>query len=356
MSNIEQDWKWQLYNSITTSKQLAEHLTFNSKQIDSIATVTDHYKMRITPYYLSLIRQPYTESPIFKQAVPSELELNNFEALDIDPLSERKYMPVPSLIHKYSDRVVLLVTNNCFMYCRHCTRKNTVVCTKTPPIHYLDQAIVYIREHLEIRDVLISGGDPFFLENEELEHILKLLRDIGHVSTIRIGTRAPVVLPMRITEGLSKILRKYIVWVNTHFNHPLEVTEQSAKACACLQDHGIPVGNQTVLLRGVNDDIETLKTLFTKLIKIRVRPYYLYQCDYTQGVSHFITSISTGLNIIRALRGNISGYAIPSYVVDCPGEGGKIVLEPDNIIEEQGKSLVLNNYQGKPITYPLFRT
>ncbi len=354
MNYFNQDWKWQLRNSISTAEQLAVHLELNSKQINSIAAVASYYKMRITPYYLGLIKQPYEESPIFKQAVPSELELKMFEVLDMDPLSERKYMPVPSLIHKYPDRVVLLVTNSCFMYCRHCTRKNTVVSAKTPPIQYLNEAITYIEKHLDIHDVLISGGDPLFLEDEELEHILGRLRSISHVSTIRIGTRAPVVLPMRITEKLSKILRKYVVWVNTHFNHPLEITDQSAKACACLQDHGIPVGNQTVLLRGINDDIEVMKALFTNLIRIRVRPYYLYQCDYTQGVSHFITPVSIGLNIIRAMRGNISGYAIPSYVVDCPGEGGKIVLEPNNIIEEHKNSLVLNNYQGKQITYPLF--
>lgn len=355
MSDIIKDWRWQLHNSISTVDQLAEHLTLSSKQLNSIAAVSAYYKMRITPYYLGLIRHPYDKSPIYKQSVPSETELTTSETLDIDPLSERKYMPVPSLIHKYPDRVVLLVTNNCFMYCRHCTRKNTVVCTKTPPIQYLAQAVAYIKEHTEVCDVLISGGDPLFLEDEELEYILKSLRDISHVSTIRIGTRAPVVLPMRVTEELSKILREYVVWVNTHFNHPLEITEQSAQACACLQDHGVPVGNQTVLLRGVNDDIETMKILFTELIKNRVRPYYLYQCDYTQGAAHFITPISTGINIIRALRGNISGYAIPSYVVDCPGEGGKIVLEPNNIIEKQGGSLLLNNYQGKRIKYPLFR-
>lgn len=355
MSDVRKDWRWQLRNSISTVEQLAEYFTLSPKQIHSIGAVNTHYKMRITPYYLGLIQQPYDESPIFKQSIPNEMELTTFEMLDTDPLSERKYMPVPSLIHKYPDRVVLLVTNNCFMYCRHCTRKNTVVRAKTPPMHYLDQAMTYIKEHPEIRDVLVSGGDPLFLEDEELEHILKSLRDIFHVSTIRIGTRAPVVLPMRITEELSKILRKYVVWVYTHFNHPIEITKQSVQACSCLQDHGVPVGNQTVLLRGVNDDVKTMETLFTKLIKNRVRPYYLYQCDYTQGVSHFITPVSTGINIIRALRGNISGYAIPSYVVDCPGEGGKIILEPNNIIEDKEEHLLLNNYHGNPIKYPLFR-
>lgn len=356
MNIFEQDWKWQLRNSITTAEQLANYLDIDSKQIDSIKAVASYYKMRITPYYLSLIQQPYAESPIFRQAVPSELELKTFDELDTDPLSEGKYMPVPSLIHKYPDRVVLLVTNNCFMYCRHCTRKNTVTSAESSPIQYLNEAIAYIEAHSDIHDVLISGGDPLFLEDEYLENILSRLRFIRNVSTIRIGTRAPVVLPMRVTKNLSKILRKYVVWVNTHFNHPLEITDQSAEACACLQDHGIPVGNQTVLLRGINDDIEVMKTLFTNLIRIRVRPYYLYQCDYTQGVSHFITPVSTGLNIISEMRGNISGYAIPSYVVDCPGEGGKIVLEPNNIIEEGKEFLVLKNYQGKSITYPLFHT
>lgn len=354
MNYFDQDWKWQLHNSISTVEQLATHLALGPKQINSIAATASRYKMRITPYYLGLIQQPYEESPIFKQAVPSELELKMFEVLDIDPLSERNYMPVPSLIHKYPGRVVLLVTNHCFMYCRHCTRKNTVVSEKSPPIRYLNEAIAYIEEHTDIHDVLISGGDPLFLEDGELELILGRLRSISHVSTVRIGTRAPVVLPMRITKELSKILRKYVVWVNTHFNHPQEITDRSAEACARLQDHGIPVGNQTVLLRGINDDIEVMKALFTNLIRIRVRPYYLYQCDHTQGVSHFITPVSTGLSIIRAMRGNISGYAIPSYVVDCPGDGGKIVLEPNNIIEEKNDSLILNNYQGKPITYPLF--
>ncbi len=354
MNDITKDWKWQLCNCVTNVDQLAKHLTLTKEQFKSIETVSNYYKMRITPYYLGLIQYPYEDSPIFKQAIPSISELTTFEELDIDPLSEQKYMPVQSLIHKYPDRVVLLVTNNCFMYCRHCTRKNTVVCIEKSPLNYFAQAIAYINEHKEISDVLISGGDPLFLEDEKLEYILKSLRNIKHINTIRIGTRAPVVLPMRITEELSKILRKYMVWVNTHFNHPLEITEQSVRACACLQDHGIPVGNQTVLLKGVNDDIETMKILFTKLIKYRVRPYYLYQCDYTQGVSHFITPVSTGIDIIRALRGNISGYAIPNYVIDCPGDGGKIVIEPNNIIEEQAKVLLLSNYQGRQIEYPLF--
>lgn len=356
MSNMNNNWKWQLQNSICTVEQLAKHLTLSPEQLTSISAVSARYRMRITPYYLGLIYPPYDKSPIFKQAIPSEAELTTFESLENDPLSEHKYMPVPSLIHKYPDRVVLLVTNNCFMYCRHCTRKNTVVRAKVSPIQYFDQAVAYIREHTEVSDVLISGGDPLFLEDEELDYILKSLRDIIHISTIRIGTRAPVVLPMRVTEELSKILRKHIVWVNTHFNHPLEITEQSAQACACLQDHGIPVGNQTVLLRGINDDIDTMKTLFKELIKIRVRPYYMYQCDYSQGVSHFITPVSTGINIMRALRGNISGYAIPNYVVDCPGDGGKIVIEPNNILEDQGGTLILNNYQGNRIKYTLFCT
>jgi lysine 2,3-aminomutase len=288
------------------------------------------------------------------QAVPSILETrpdpNDLE----DPLGEQSDSPVPHIVHRYPDRVLLLVTLQCSMYCRHCTRRRVVgeedrVITEAA----LQKAVAYIRSHEQIRDVLISGGDPLTMRTEKLEHIIALLRSIDHVEIVRIGTRVPVVMPMRITTELTDMLKKYQpIWINTHFNHPKELTAESARACAAIVDAGIPLGNQTVLLKGINDDAETMKKLLLGLVKMRVRPYYLYQCDLSCGIGHFRTRVEVGVDIMHALTGNISGYALPKYVIDAPGGGGKIPIGYEYVISKDDSEVVLENYEGRRYRYP----
>jgi lysine 2,3-aminomutase len=257
-------------------------------------------------------------------------------------------------VHRYPDRVLLLVTLQCSMYCRHCTRRRVVgeedrVITEAA----LQKAVAYIRSHEQIRDVLISGGDPLTMRTEKLEHIIALLRSIDHVEIVRIGTRVPVVMPMRITTELTDMLKKYQpIWINTHFNHPKELTAESARACAAIVDAGIPLGNQTVLLKGINDDAETMKKLLLGLVKMRVRPYYLYQCDLSCGIGHFRTRVEVGVDIMHALTGNISGYALPKYVIDAPGGGGKIPIGYEYVISKDDSEVVLENYEGRRYRYP----
>ena len=268
-----------------------------------------------------------------------------------DPLGEEHDSPVPNIVHRYPDRVLFLTTLCCSTYCRYCTRRRVVgeedrVITEAA----LKKAVAYIRNHTEIRDVLISGGDPLVMKTEKLEHIVRELRAIPHVDIIRIGTRVPVVLPMRITDELLQMLRKYQpVWINTHFAHPREITEDAAKACAAIVDAGFPLGNQTVLLRGVNDSADILKELFLKLVHMRVRPYYLYQCDLSRGIGHFRTTVDEGIDIMHALTGNISGYAVPKFVIDAPGGGGKIPMNYNYVVSRDDRETVLENFQGETI-------
>jgi len=310
--------------------------------------------MAITPYYLSLIdMNDYENDPVFKQAVPTVFEtkisLNDMS----DPLHEDIDSPVPLITHRYPDRVLFLVTDQCSMYCRHCTRRRLAGQTDKPASDDLiNNAIEYIRKTKEVRDVLISGGDPLTLSDERLERIIKAVREISHVEIIRIGSRVPVVLPMRITDDLVNMLKKYHpIYLNTHFNHPKELTLESKEACEKLANAGIPLGNQTVLLRGINDDPKIMKRLMQLLLTIRVKPYYIYQCDLSQGIEHFRTKISKGIEIIEYMRGHTTGFSVPTFVVDAPGGGGKIPVMPNYLISMSPEKVVLRNYEGFITTY-----
>lgn len=340
-------WKKILQNSITSVDSLQEHLDCDS---NALPEVIANFPMRINPYFLKLIQSP--GDPIWKQAVPDISELND-QVCEDDPLDEENLSPVPNLVHKYPDRVLFLVSNECAMYCRFCTRKRKVGTNKMNISRKtLLAGYDYLRQHPEIREVLISGGDPLLLLDDEIAEILKCLRSIPSIEIIRIGTRVPSVLPMRITKNLVAILKSYHpLYINTHFNHPNEITEESSLACTMLADAGIPVGCQTVLLKGVNDDVETLKKLFLGLLKIRVKPYYLFQADLTKGTNHFRTSTATGIAIMRQLYGHISGMAIPTYALDGPKGAGKIPLSPEYILQK-GETLIFENYKGKVCSYP----
>jgi len=306
--------------------------------------------MRINSYYLSLIQE--VDDPIWKQAVPDQLELKDTVCIP-DPLGEEKLSPVHGIVHKYPDRVLLLVASECAMYCRFCTRKRMV---GSRSMHISEQSIengiAYIKEHSAVREVLLSGGDPLLLSDKKLDSILSRLHAIPHLEVIRIGSRVPCTLPQRITRDLAKILAKYHpLYINTHFNHPRELTSEAEKACGRLANSGIPLGCQTVLLKGINDDVQTLKTLFTGLLKMRVKPYYLFQGDLTKGTNHFRTHSSCGIRIMQQLIGSVSGMAVPTFALDAPGGKGKIPLTPDYIIS-RGKELRFRNYCGEICTYP----
>jgi len=347
------DWKWQMKNRITTCEQLSRIIKLTDPEKEEINECLRHFRMAITPYYAALIDPSDPDCPIRKQAIPSKRELILDPGDMDDPLCEDQYSPVEGIVHRYPDRVLFLLTRKCSMYCRHCTRRRLVGCEDfSLSDDRIEKAIAYIRNNKKIRDVLLSGGDPLIMPDHWLENIIKKLRDIPHVEIIRIGTRTPVVLPMRITDDLLQMLRQYHpIWINTHFNHPKEITDASSEACAKIADAGIPLGNQSVLLRGVNDNAETLKELFTKLVKIRVRPYYLYQCDPSRGISHFRTPVSKGIDIMKQLRGFITGFAVPEYVIDAPGGGGKTPVNSDYIVSIDDRNVVLRNFEGRLFTY-----
>ncbi len=348
------DWNWQMKNRITSGQQLDKLIKLRAEESLEIEKCLEHFKMAITPYYATLMDPDNPDCPIKKQAVPSVRELIVDDCEMDDPLCEEQFSPVDGLVHRYPDRVLFVLTHKCSMYCRHCTRRRMVGCEDfSLSTDKLERAFEYIRQNPKIRDVLLSGGDPLIMPDHWLENILKRLREIPHVEVIRIGTRTPVVLPMRITDELLSMLRKYHpLWINTHFNHPKEITPESIRACEKIVDSGIPLGNQSVLLRGINDNADTLKELFTKLVKFRVRPYYLYQCDVAKGIGHFRTPVSQGIEIMKHIRGYISGYAVPEYVIDAPGGGGKTPVNPDYIMSLDDKKAVLKNYEGKLYTYP----
>ncbi len=347
------DWNWQMSNRITDHKGLLESMSLPTEEAAQIKRCLENFRMAITPYYFSLMNSQDPECPIRKQAIPSIHELNKSSCDLDDPLHEEADSPVPGLTHRYPDRVLLLVTDQCAMYCRHCTRRRMAGQTdKALPLNRFKLALEYIRSNPQIRDVLISGGDPLTLSDERLEFILSNLRSIPHVEIIRIGTRTPVVLPMRITDHLIQVLQKYQpIWINTHFNHPQELTVESRNALNKLANSGIPLGNQSVLLKGINDCPVVMKKLLHELVKCRVRPYYLYQCDLSSGIEHFRTSVSTGLEIIEMLRGHTSGFAVPTFVVDAPGGGGKIPLQPNYLISQSNDKVVLRNYEGVICVY-----
>ena len=347
------DWHWQYENRITTVGQLSEILTLSKKQKDELDKCLEEYKMAITPYYLSLIDKSDNNDPIKLQAIPRIEELKIVDEDQNDPLHEESDSPCVGLTHRYPDRVLFLVTNQCSMYCRHCTRRRFAgQIDKCLTEKQIENAINYIKNHPEIRDVLISGGDPLTLSDEKLDDLLFKLRSIKHIEILRIGTRIPVVMPQRITPKLCNILKKYHpLWINVHFNHPKEITNESQVACSMLIDSGIPLGNQSVLLSGVNDCISIMNDLVHKLVKNRIRPYYIYQCDLSTGISHFRTSVSKGIEIIEGLQGHTTGFAVPTYVIDAPGGGGKIPISPNRIVSQGYREYVLRNFEGKLYSY-----
>lgn len=347
------DWKWQVKNRIETFDQLKKYISLTPSEEEGVKKSLETLRMAITPYYLSLIDTDNPDCPIRKQAVPSGAELHRSVADLLDPLHEDGDSPVPGLTHRYPDRVLFLITDMCSMYCRHCTRRRFAGQNdRETPSDRIQQAIDYIARTPQVRDVLLSGGDALMVSDRMLESIIQRLREIPHVEIIRIGTRVPVVCPQRITDDLVNMLKKYHpIWVNTHFNHPNEITPESAEACNKLANVGIPLGNQSVLLRGVNDCVNIMKNLVHGLVKIRVRPYYIYQCDLSMGLEHFRTPVSKGIEIIENLRGHTSGYAVPTFVVDAPGGGGKIPVMPTYLISQAPGKVVLRNFEGVITTY-----
>ena len=342
------DWRWQLKNRITTTENLRRVIPVSDDEANAINQCLTSLRMSISPYYAALIDPSDPDDPIRKQAVPTLCETHKSACEMADPLYEDVDSPVPGLTHRYPDRVLFLVTDQCSMYCRHCTRRRLSGQTdRARKSEEIAAAIEYIRRTPCVRDVLISGGDPLTLSDSKLESIIKELRAIPHVEIIRIGSRMPVVLPQRITKELADMLAKYHpIWMNVHFNHPNELTPEAAKACDILSRAGIPLGNQSVLLRGVNDCAVTMKKLVCGLMKIRVRPYYLYNCDPSIGISHFRTSVAKGIEIVESLRGHTTGLAVPTFVVDAPGGGGKIPVGPEYLITRSQKTVVLRNFEG----------
>ncbi len=340
-------WQEMIRQSIHSVDQLVEKFKIDR----SIAAKLDKFfQARINPYYLSLIRYP--GDPIWLQCVPDEKELEDIDGPE-DPLNEDDMSPVPNITHRYPDRALFLVTSQCGLYCRFCTRKRKVGNSNKISLRNLESAFKYLEQHTEINDVILSGGDPLMHTDAMLEKILMRLREIKHIQVIRLGTKMPCVLPQRITPKLCNMLKKYHpIYVNTHFNHPWEITEESTKACNMLSDAGIPVGNQTVLMRGVNDNAETMRELMKKLLSIRVRPYYIYQADLTKGANHFRTPLEVGLEIMDKLRGHISGLAVPQFVIDAPGGGGKIPLLPNYVISRDDEKIILRNYKYNVYEYP----
>lgn len=351
-----QDWRWQLKHSIKDIDTF-EKLTgicFSKKERTELEETIARFPLNITPYYLSLIdAEDYKNDPVFHQAFPdpSELIMDRFDMKD--PLLEEKDSPVEGITHRYPDRVLFLVSNVCSMYCRHCTRKRKVGDVDfIPSREVIKRGIDYIRSTPCVRDVLISGGDPFMLSDGYLDWVLGEVRSIPHVEVIRIGTRTPVVLPYRITDHLVAMLKKHQpLWINSHFNHPREITTSSKEALQKLADAGFPLGNQTVLLAGVNDCPRIMRQLVHKLVQNRVRPYYLYQCDLSEGLSHFRTPVGKGMEIIESLIGHTSGFAVPTYVIDAPGGGGKIPIMPNYIISWSTNKVILRNFQGVITSY-----
>jgi lysine 2,3-aminomutase len=342
-----EQWMLDLRNSVTKGETVAEEYDASVSDINEVRKV---YPMRIPRYYYNLIQEK--DDPIWMQSVPSIQEVQDQDSPE-DPLHEDEDSPVPRLTHRYPDRVLFLITDRCPMYCRFCTRKRMVGRASDITEKTIAMGIEYIAGHPEIRDVLLSGGDPLMVSDQKLEHIISSLRAIPHVEIVRIGTKFPCVLPSRITDKLCDMLKKYHpIYVNTHFNHPREITPEAKAACERLVNAGIPIGCQTVLMQGVNDDPEIMKELMHKLLMMRVRPYYLYQADLTRGTNHFRTRVEVGLQIIQALRGHTTGFAVPQFVIDAPGGGGKIPLMPEYVQKFDDKEVVLKNFEGNEYRYP----
>ncbi len=347
------NWKWQLSHRLRTLEDIAQVVDLTSEERDGILHATSDFPLSITPYYASLMDPGNPNCPVRRLAVPTSHELNIAAEERDDPLDEQADAPVPLITHRYPDRVLFLITDMCSMYCRHCTRRHfTGEFGHAAPKPQIDRAIAYIRDTPEVRDVLLSGGDALLVGDDWLEYIISRLRAIEHVEIIRLGTRMPVVCPQRVTPELCAMLRRYHpIYMNTHFNHPKEITPVAAQACGRLADAGVPLGNQVVLLRDLNDCPVVMKKLMHECLRIRVRPYYVYQCDLSPGLSHFRTSIRRGIEIIEMLRGHTTGFAVPTFVVDAPGGGGKIPLMPNYVLSMTEDKVILRNYEGVICAY-----
>jgi lysine 2,3-aminomutase len=348
------DWTWQLKNRVTTLAQLEKHLVLTDEERAGVLLTRDKLAMAITPHFFNLVDPLNADCPIRRQVIPRIEE--SWEDPDelSDPCGEDSHMPVPGLVHRYPDRVLFLVTDRCASYCRYCTRSRVVSGVGDQELHTeFEAAFRYLEQHTEVRDVLLSGGDALLLSDAKLERLLARLRSIPHIEFLRIGSRVPIFLPQRITPALCTMLQKYHpLWMSVHANHPKELTVEVREALERLANHGIPLGNQSVLLRGVNDDVETYRTLVHKLLMCRVRPYYLYQCDLIQGSSHLRTSVAQGLEIIEGLRGHTTGYAVPQFVIDAPGGGGKVPVNPEYLLQRTRTRTVVRNYEGRVFEYP----
>ena len=348
-----EDWHWQVRNRISTVDVLSTIIKLTSEEEQGIKKANGKMMMAVTPYWVALMDPDDPNCPLRRQAIPTIHETYVAPHEMVDPCAEERDSPAACLVHRYPDRVLLLATEQCAMYCRHCTRRRLVGDKKETNISTrFDKAIDYIKSNRKIRDVLISGGDPFMLEDGVLEELIQKIRAIAHVEFLRIGTRMPVNLPQRFTQSLVLMLKKYSpIFISIHFNHPKEITKRCKIACDMLADAGIPLGSQTVLLKGINDRPYIMRRLMHELLKIRVRPYYIYQCDPVRGTQHFRTPVAVGINIMEKLRGHTSGYAVPIYVIDGPGGGGKIPIGPNYVLSQAKGKYVLRNYKGKIYTY-----
>jgi lysine 2,3-aminomutase len=348
------DWNWQLKNRITSAAQLEQFMTLTPEEKAGCMFASHKLALAITPYFFNLVDRSDPDCPIRRQVIPRGDEMSVSEEEMLDSLGEDAHSPVPGLVHRYPDRVLFLVTDRCAAYCRYCTRSRLVSNAQDYNFHSEHElALRYIEAHPEVRDVLLSGGDPLLLSDRKLDHLLGRLRAIKHVEFIRIGSRIPVFLPQRITPGLCEVFKEHgPVWMSIHVNHPKECTQELKDACERLAFAGVPLGNQSVLLRGVNDDAGVMKALVHRLLRMRVRPYYLYQMDLITGGSHFKVDVRKGMEIIRALRGHTTGYAVPQYVIDAPGGGGKVPINPDYIERINVDEIVFKNYRGETFRYP----
>ncbi|MGJ8652074.1 MAG: KamA family radical SAM protein [Opitutaceae bacterium] len=349
------NWKWQLKNRITKLEHLEQYLTLSADERAGCIFAKDKLALAITPYFFNLIDPNDPNDPVRRQVVPRAGEMNVAPEEMLDPVGEENTKPVDGIVHRYPDRVLFLVTDRCAAYCRYCTRSRLVSNAQDYNFHpEFDSGLEYIRNHPEIRDVLLSGGDPLLLSDKKLDYLLGELRKIPHLEFIRIGSRIPVFLPQRITPELCEIFKKHgPIWISIHVNHPNECSHELRAACERLSFAGVPIGNQSVLLKHVNDDANTMKSLIHRLLMMRVRPYYLYQCDLITGSAHLRADPRKGIEIMRALRGHTTGYSIPQFVIDAPGGGGKIPINPEYVKEVTDEAIIMQNFQGEEYRYPL---
>jgi len=352
------DWTWQLKNRITTVEQLERLMTLTPEEKAGCLFASHKLALAITPYFFNLIDRDDPNCPIRKQVIPRIDESITSQEEMLDSLGEDEHSPVPGLVHRYPDRVLFLVTDRCASYCRYCTRSRLVSNAQDYNFHpEYEQGLRYIESHPEVRDVLLSGGDPLLLSDKKLDHLLGRLRAIKHVEFIRIGSRIPVFLPQRITPELCEVFKKHgPIWMSIHVNHPREATQELKDACERLAFAGVPLGNQSVLLRGVNDDVDVMKALVHRLLRMRVRPYYIYQMDLITGGAHFKADVRKGIEIIQALRGHTTGYAVPQYVIDAPGGGGKVPINPEYLEKITDDEVIFHNFEGRQFRYPLKST